>query len=517
MEELNGGQFKFIKVRVRDFTSCHDAVTVLCSDSLVSFLSSELKGFVSRESVEEFVRISESYSVSGIGEALEISEKAKTFPKLPNAVLGNIERIDRLLRNIKICTIADNVEIVLTEMAKKLVKLRYIISLHLGSRVKYCEIKKHCVENSLYGVGFELSKIEESKRKLSFFVFGEKGNLGGISLPSLDYKIMCGNPLLEVEKKFLDEGILREIEQLKLKYSCETDSEVRKFIGEDVKKRICQVTGGCGDFDFEIYFSEVFHREMIHLDLFYVTWKTARVSKTVNSGRGDEDVEEVIVLSDQERECISRIISERIRMKGYKVVVYNVLESSVHLLVACKEEDLHRVIGDIKGYSSYMFHRYCGSSYDSGMIRERGLGVFSNTEALGNLQYVSSNGVKKIVRLWSKKYRKTRVNSESEAKEVVGYIDTLNFRYGLKQVVTDEVRSCLSSYEDVVKPYLVRGFDIVVGVLSKDELKRLLVECGAFSKGSGSFQEDEVISNFFSRISKVLSRRGVFAFLLVDG
>ena len=79
-------------------------------------------------------------------------------------------------------------------------------------------------------------------------------------LPNLDYKIVCGNSLLKVEKGdlFLYQQ-LQDMEKYKKLYLTEVSPAKKQEYRNKIDDLIKQITNNNQNFDFEIYFSEVFH------------------------------------------------------------------------------------------------------------------------------------------------------------------------------------------------------------------------------------------------------------------
>ncbi|OQX62314.1 MAG: hypothetical protein B5M51_06300, partial [Anaerolinea sp. 4484_236] len=80
-------------------------------------------------------------------------------------------------------------------------------------------------------------------------------------LPNLDYKIVAGNSLLGVEKDIFNHHLFAELEELKPLYFEATKSAKKKELKDKIDALIAQLTGNKAVFDFEIYFSEVFHKK----------------------------------------------------------------------------------------------------------------------------------------------------------------------------------------------------------------------------------------------------------------
>ncbi|NES25379.1 MAG: N-6 DNA methylase [Symploca sp. SIO3E6] len=79
-------------------------------------------------------------------------------------------------------------------------------------------------------------------------------------LPNLDYKIVCGNSLLSVEKNLLNYQVFAELEQQKQEYFEETDPDRKTNLRATIQGLIHTITNQDKTFDFEVYFSEVFQQ-----------------------------------------------------------------------------------------------------------------------------------------------------------------------------------------------------------------------------------------------------------------
>ncbi|MDD3419124.1 MAG: DUF2934 domain-containing protein [Candidatus Gastranaerophilales bacterium] len=79
-------------------------------------------------------------------------------------------------------------------------------------------------------------------------------------LPNLDYKIVCGNSLLGVEKNLFNQFYFEKLEELKPQYFNSTQKSEKRRLKKEIDEIIKELTKD-NSFDFEIYFSEVFHEK----------------------------------------------------------------------------------------------------------------------------------------------------------------------------------------------------------------------------------------------------------------
>jgi TaqI-like C-terminal specificity domain/N-6 DNA Methylase len=78
-------------------------------------------------------------------------------------------------------------------------------------------------------------------------------------LPNLDYKIVTGNSLLGVEKNLFNADLFKRLEELKPRYFDATERKKKEKLKQAIDDLIHELTNGKEAFDFEIYFSEIFH------------------------------------------------------------------------------------------------------------------------------------------------------------------------------------------------------------------------------------------------------------------
>lgn len=124
------------------------------------------------------------------------------------------------------------------------------------------EFKRRCIEHSLYGVDIDPGAVEIAKLRLWLSLMVDEEDIKNIKpLPNLDYKIVCGNSLLGVEKNLFNHQLFAELERLKPLYFDETNPSKKQEYKKQIDDLISQITNGHTEFDFEVYFSEVFHEK----------------------------------------------------------------------------------------------------------------------------------------------------------------------------------------------------------------------------------------------------------------
>ena len=234
-----------------------EIVHYMCQQSLINYLVNELEDKVRKEDIESLIKYGEH-----IGEYFNSTEEMGL--DISTEISANVSLIDEKLVSIKICDPAVGSGAFLVGMMAEVVRIRNVLSGHIdGSSRSIYELKRDCIEKSLYGVDIDQGAVEICKLRLWLSLIVDEEDIKKIKpLPNLDYKIVCGNSLLEVDKQnmFIDYN-LSQIEKIKLQYFSETDVKKKKEYKKKIDELIEQVTNGHKEFDFEVYFSEVFHKK----------------------------------------------------------------------------------------------------------------------------------------------------------------------------------------------------------------------------------------------------------------
>jgi type I restriction-modification system DNA methylase subunit len=184
--------------------------------------------------------------------------------KMPKSIEQNARLIDNKLADITICDPAVGSGAFPVGMMSEIVNARsaltpYFNDVHERSAYHF---KRHAIQNSLYGVDIDPGAVEIAKLRLWLSLVVDEEDVRQIKpLPNLHYKIITGNSLLGVEKTLFNESLFARLEILKNFYFDESDTSKKLALRHEIDDIIHELTNGKETFDFEIYFSEVFHRK----------------------------------------------------------------------------------------------------------------------------------------------------------------------------------------------------------------------------------------------------------------
>lgn len=286
-----------------------EIVHYMCQQSLIHYLFTELKGktvsyerigepnldifgnevkkgqlditiehkslpVIPEEDIDTFIQLSEQFRENdeiALMKEEQINngnQKSSTIkPLLPESIRKNALLIDEKLKNITICDPAVGSGAFPVGMMNEIVKARTALNPYIkdDSRTMY-NFKRECIEKSLYGVDIDPGAVEIAKLRLWLSLIVEEEDFKEIRpLPNLDYKIVCGNSLLDypIRPRGFD-----KIEVLKNKFFGETNPNEKKIYRNQIDEAIHDLfnnseksLGYKVNFDFKINFSEVFHEE----------------------------------------------------------------------------------------------------------------------------------------------------------------------------------------------------------------------------------------------------------------
>ncbi|MEO0233903.1 MAG: Eco57I restriction-modification methylase domain-containing protein [candidate division WOR-3 bacterium] len=258
-----------------------EIVHYMCQESLINYLETELNGKVSRDDLGKFFKYADSQEIEKV--AIEKAEKiergeqksTKYESEIPESIKQNAKKIDKLLADIKICDPAVGSGAFPIGMMHEIVRLRQLLSIYTEEDTKSYDLKRNCIENSIYGVDIDPGAVEICKLRFWLSLIVDEEDFYNIKpLPNLDYKVVCGDSLLGIPEKLLPDDKISSIIEEKKRILFSTTSPVDKIrikneiedlfskqleflsVYKTVKSSINKVK-----FDFHIHFSEVFHKK----------------------------------------------------------------------------------------------------------------------------------------------------------------------------------------------------------------------------------------------------------------
>ena len=250
-----------------------DIVHHMCRESLANYLATELKGKVSKADVEKLIEYGEDV-VENDSRVIRKGGETETYKyQLPKDVRKYAKLIDIKLDSIRVCDPAVGSGAFLVGMMNEIVRARNALTPHIHrmcnvlvphigeSRERFShKFKRQAIEYGLYGVDIDSSATEIAKLRLWLSLVVDEEDRNKIQpLPNLDYKVVQGNSLLNVERDMFNDELFERLEKLKPLYFKETDTDKKYEYRKEIDGLISQITGGI--FDFEVYFSEIFHEK----------------------------------------------------------------------------------------------------------------------------------------------------------------------------------------------------------------------------------------------------------------
>lgn len=182
---------------------------------------------------------------------------------LPESIRKHAAIIDQWLADVLICDPAMGSGAFPVGMLTEIVRMRTLLSVFIDDANRHSYLfKRHCIEHSLYGVDIDPGAVEIARLRLWLSLVVDEDDIARIKpLPNLDYKIVCGNSLLGIEVNLFNNNLFQTLEEQKLKHFNETSPYKKQEYKREIDTLIDQITEAHPEFDFKIYFSEVFHKK----------------------------------------------------------------------------------------------------------------------------------------------------------------------------------------------------------------------------------------------------------------
>lgn len=218
------------------FYTPKEIVTYMCRESLIACLQTDVDDEATKEAIRKFVTNHDS------------------------TLLGDIANdIDQRLKDVKICDPAIGSGAFPMGLLKELFLCRSAIEGFDQSTAT--EIKKHIIQNNIYGVDIEKGAVDISRLRFWLSLIVDEENPQ--ALPNLDFKIMRGNSLLEqyngfdlstimrskkkvegpVQMTFFEDDIdvlRRQVIALRREYFRETDKKKKKNLRQRMREIVQQ-------------------------------------------------------------------------------------------------------------------------------------------------------------------------------------------------------------------------------------------------------------------------------------
>lgn len=268
------------------FYTPRSVVYYMCRESIVRYLEPHIQHVITDEEIRDFIRFAEFLVEREMYVATRGKETETYKYQTPECIRDNAGLIDDLLAKIKVCDPAIGSGAFPVGILSEIVKIRMMLTPFLEekeNRTAY-NFKRHCIQQSIYGVDISSGAVEIAKLRLWLSLVVDEDNADDVKpLPNLDYKIVTGNSLLRVQEMLFEEIDTETIENMKLTFFSETNSDRKKVEKANIDKVLAKRAGGVNTFDFQLYFSEVFDKIDFGFDVVignppYIRLKTLKSS-----------------------------------------------------------------------------------------------------------------------------------------------------------------------------------------------------------------------------------------------
>jgi adenine-specific DNA-methyltransferase len=245
-----------------------EIVHYMCQESLINYLDTVLnkeKILVPRKDIETFIHTGDQ---AAHYEAARMSGTKTYKPELPKSIETHARLMDDKLIDVTICDPAVGSGAFPVGMMNEIVRARSALTPYFNDvheRTPYF-FKRHAIQDCLYGVDIDPGAVEIAKLRLWLSLVVDEEDVKQVKpLPNLDYKVVAGDSLIGFPFK---SQRLDVIEKLKKRFFDETDHEKKQELKSQIDQQLQLAFASSKmslgyevNFDFEIYFSEVFNKK----------------------------------------------------------------------------------------------------------------------------------------------------------------------------------------------------------------------------------------------------------------
>jgi len=169
-------------------------VHYMCQKSLMNYLGTECEA-VPKADIETLIRKGDLI-LELETDIHEVGKQHKSV--LMDVIKENAKVLDDALSHIKVCDPAIGSGAFSVGMLNEIVKARKVLELYLKKKETTYTLKRHFIQESIYGVDIDPGAIDIAKLRLWLSLVVDEEDYNNIqTLPNLDYKIMQGNSLIE--------------------------------------------------------------------------------------------------------------------------------------------------------------------------------------------------------------------------------------------------------------------------------------------------------------------------------
>jgi len=177
----------------------------MCQESLIHYLDNSINQ-IPKADLEAFIRKGHLF-LENDAAAMQADQKITSgeqlttihISRIPASIREHAGILDEKLKNIRICDPAIGSGAFPVGLLHEIVNARLILQTLTGQNISAYELKRHCIQQSIYGVDIDASAIDIARLRLWLSLIVDENDYGKIeALPNLDYKIMQGNSLVRI-------------------------------------------------------------------------------------------------------------------------------------------------------------------------------------------------------------------------------------------------------------------------------------------------------------------------------
>ncbi len=216
----------------------------MCDNVLIQYLVNNKQDLkLSTETIKQLIKERFIEKDSGLYKELKIS----------------YQKLDQKLKQIKIIDPAVGSGQFTTGMMSLICEIREKLNIFFEHDRKMFQLKKNCIQNSIYGVDIIDSSVEITKLRLWLSLIVDERRIENVStLPNLDYKIYQCDSLIFSEVNIFNKSLLDKFNSLKINLYNEDNNEKVNELKKSLILTMDEIITSHDNIGIEIIFNEVF-------------------------------------------------------------------------------------------------------------------------------------------------------------------------------------------------------------------------------------------------------------------
>ena len=247
------------------FYTPREIVHFMCQESLRLHLTDALEqsGKLPPDGeLDKFIQLADMTADSERGQ-LRHGKTSPVAHYLPDSIRNIAAELNSILKKIRVCDPAVGSGAFMVGMMHEIVRLRAALAPAFAENIAEIpnayQLKYETIAECLYGADKDSGAVEIAQLRLWLSLVVDEESPDKIRpLPNLNYKIMCGDTLIRVDRNVFNDPEHKELEGKMAAYLDESGPTKKKELGKEIDNLLAEILPDGCDFELKTVFSAPF-------------------------------------------------------------------------------------------------------------------------------------------------------------------------------------------------------------------------------------------------------------------